>query len=616
MTIQEKQKVAKQKLDECSRTRKQLAADLGAAAAKRGKAEKALAQCAAERAKLTEELRQCAEVDRPAAEKALAKCAKERSMLEAELKQCAEVDRPNAEKALAQCGKDRAKLEAKLAKVVKALKESAGGKGKLPTRKKSSRRRRRRSKKASLSEVEAELTSATSEDEEDMSSATDEAAVSAAALIQFRRAGSLRAEDISLLSEKSESGMESMSAARLRVQRRQLWFGIQALKKKAAALLAKVRGVDKKIGKVNEKMEEMDAKQAGVLKNMTAQQAQEKLTEKALEKVEERSKNLVGKLGAEDSKLEATRKKLTEAMSQEEKAGADLAKEQAAETAGLLQLASLVQEEHRALHESLELSHNNVTSQLKSNEMALEALASKENEEACDAVRADVIKAKAKLEITGTALLACLKAKKEIKTKIEGAVALGKKAEAGLAKCLKNKADLKIKIKMCHERRDAAREKLKACLERKKVLKVQIHKCHEKRDEARKKLAECLKRKKELKEKIAKAKGGSLMQEMTDLEKETTEALAAVHQGNMDLNSALKDLKAASQEEASHVNEMCSQSDAADAALQQCSAEDAEEATVQAGGAKSLESLMSALSDLSSAGKDLEGAANANAANA
>merc|ERR1719324_153245 len=48
--IGERQKVAQQKLDECSRTRKQLAADLAAAAKSRGKAEAALAQCATERA--------------------------------------------------------------------------------------------------------------------------------------------------------------------------------------------------------------------------------------------------------------------------------------------------------------------------------------------------------------------------------------------------------------------------------------------------------------------------------------------------------------------------------------------------------------------------------------
>merc|ERR1719235_2835029 len=92
--IQEKQTIAKQKLDECSRTRKQLAADLAAAAKSRGKAEAALAQCATERAKLA-----------------------------AELRQCAQVDRPNAEKALAKCAMERAKLEKKLALVVKALKE-------------------------------------------------------------------------------------------------------------------------------------------------------------------------------------------------------------------------------------------------------------------------------------------------------------------------------------------------------------------------------------------------------------------------------------------------------------------------------------------------------------
>merc|ERR1719191_1056034 len=67
--IQESQKVAQQKLDECSRTRKQLAADLASAAKSRGKAEAALAQCATERAKLEAELRECAEIDRPNAEK-------------------------------------------------------------------------------------------------------------------------------------------------------------------------------------------------------------------------------------------------------------------------------------------------------------------------------------------------------------------------------------------------------------------------------------------------------------------------------------------------------------------------------------------------------------------
>merc|ERR1719191_2502341 len=170
-----------------------------------------------------------------------------------------------------------------------------------------------------------------------------------------------------------------------------------------------------------------------------------------------------------------------------------------------------------------------MTNKLKSNQVALDALSSKENAEECDAVRADVIKAKAKLQVTGAALMACLKAKKEIKAKIDQAVELGKKAEAGLAKCLKTKKELKVKIEMCHERRDMAREKLKACLDRKKVLKVQIHKCHEKRDEARKKLAECLARKKVLKAKIAKAaKGSSLVQEMADLEEELTAALAAV----------------------------------------------------------------------------------------
>merc|ERR1719387_1008153 len=420
MTIQEKQKVAKQKLDECSRTRKQLAADLGAAAAKRGKAEKALAQCAAERAKLTEELRQCAEVDRPAAEKALAKCAKERSMLEAELKQCAEVDRPNAEKALAQCGKDRAMLEAKLAK---ALKEKAGGGGLPATKPKSTRRRRRAKKKAKKAALtlEAEEPSDALEQQDDMSSATIEAAVSASALIQYRRKDSLRMEDVSLLSETSHSTYSSMSAARLRVERHRLRWDIESLKKKARALMAKWTGVNKRIARANKKLGESDAEEATVMKKMNATQAKEQAKQKLLEAAEARAANLVSQMNAEDSKLEIARKKLEGAMSAEGKASADLAKEQGAETAALLQLASLVQEEHDALHASVEQSHNNVTARLRSNEEAIDALAAKGTDADCDAMRADVVKAKAKL--------------------------LGKKAEAGLATCLKNKAMLKTKIR-------------------------------------------------------------------------------------------------------------------------------------------------------------------------
>merc|ERR1719327_1514381 len=306
-------------------------------------------------------------------------------------------------------------------------------------------------------------------------------------------------------------------------------------------------------------------------------------------------------------------------MGEEEKAGADLAKEQAAETASLLQLVSIVQEEHRVLHANLQQSHRNMSNRLKSSELALETLVSKENEEECDAVRADVIKARAKLNMTGAALMACLKAKKEIKEKIDAAVELGKKAEAGLATCLRNKKDLKVKIEMCHERRDMAREKLKACLDRKKVLKVQIEKCHEKRDEARKKLAECLARKKELKEKIAKAtqrSSSSLLQQMTDLEAEATAALDALHKGNVELSSALDDMQAASSEEASRIQEMTAESEAGDEALSKCTEQDATEAEASAEGASAAEDLKAAVADLSGAGADLEGAANANAANA
>merc|ERR1719335_915477 len=482
--IQEAQKVAQQKLDECSRNRKQLAADLAAAGAKRGMAEKALA-----------------------------KCATERSKLEAELRQCAEVDRPNAEKALAQCGKDRAALEAKLAKVVAALKKNAAGGG---SKKKSSRRRRRRSKKSSsLIEVEQ---SVSEEDKEDDEEDQDDDEEDESSLIQMERSGS-EEEMQAILSDTSELDLSSLSEAELHMQKRQLWGFLERLKAKAQELMDKVRGVDKRIADANAKLGAQDAKQKKLLMEAGVQQKKEEAKQKDLEKLEQKSQGLVGKLSAEDAKLEAAQKKVTDAMSSKEKAGADLAKEQAAETASLLQLASLVQEEHRVLHASLEQSHRNLTSKLRSNEVALSAIMSEENEEECDAARADVIKAQSALEVTGTALKACLLAKKEIKEKIDQAVELGKKVEAGLANCLKTKKVLKSKIEMCHERRDEARKKLAECLTRKKVLKVSIEKCHEKRDEARQKLAECLKRKKELTEKIAKAGGSSLMQELVDLEK-------------------------------------------------------------------------------------------------
>merc|ERR1719161_3300657 len=148
-----------------------------------------------------------------------------------------------------------------------------------------------------------------------------------------------------------------------------------------------VRGVDQRIADTNAKLGAQDAKQKKLLKEAGVQQKKEEATQKDLEKLEQKSQGLAGKLSAEDTKLEAAQKKVTDAMSLEEKAGADLAKEQAAETASLLQLASLVQEEHRVLHASLEQSHRNLTSTLRSNDLALSAIMSKENEEECDAVR-------------------------------------------------------------------------------------------------------------------------------------------------------------------------------------------------------------------------------------
>merc|ERR1719506_769072 len=56
--IQAELKVEKAALDECSRTRQKLQADLASAAKSRAKAEMGLAKCAAERKKLEEELYQ------------------------------------------------------------------------------------------------------------------------------------------------------------------------------------------------------------------------------------------------------------------------------------------------------------------------------------------------------------------------------------------------------------------------------------------------------------------------------------------------------------------------------------------------------------------------------
>merc|ERR1719420_541168 len=142
------------------------------------------------------------------------------------------------------------------------------------------------------------------------------------------------------------------------------------------------------------------------------------------------------------------------------------------------------------------------------------------------------------------------------------------------------------------------------------IIGAVFEKCHEKRDEARKKLKECLARKAELKKKILKAKQGSLVQEIeanaeaADLEAEATEALHALHKGNVELSSAIDDLKAASSEEASHINEMVAQSAAADTAMEQCAAEDEAEAKAQAGGTKGIERLKKVLRDLASAAAD------------
>merc|ERR1719335_1209802 len=212
-------------------------------------------------------------------------------------------------------------------------------------------------------------------------------------LIQMERSGS-EEEMQAILSDTSELDLSSMSEAELHLQKRQLWGFVEKLKAKAQELMEKVGGVDKRIADTNAKLGAQDAKEKKLLKEAGVQQKKEEAKQKDLEKLEQKSQGLAGKLSAEDAKLEAAQKKLLDAMNSEEKAGADLAKEQAAETAALFQLAALVQEEHATLHTSLEQSHSNVTMQLRSNEETLEALASTANEKECDSLRASVIKAR------------------------------------------------------------------------------------------------------------------------------------------------------------------------------------------------------------------------------
>merc|ERR1719214_161614 len=117
------------------------------------------------------------------------------------------------------------------------------------------------------------------------------------------------------------------------MQKRQLWGFLDRLKAKAQELMDKVQGVDKRIADTNAKLGAQDAKQKKLLKETGDQQKKEEAKQKDLEKLEQKSQGLAGKLSAEDAKLEAAQKKVTDAMNSEEKAGADLAQEQAAETA-------------------------------------------------------------------------------------------------------------------------------------------------------------------------------------------------------------------------------------------------------------------------------------------
>merc|ERR1719316_584063 len=156
-------------------------------------------------------------------------------------------------------------------------------------------------------------------------------------------------------------------------------------------------------------------------------QANETDVENRLQQVEQRQGAIIEAIAASDKNLTAAEDAVTAATEETEKAEADAAAEQEAETGALLQLVSLIQEEHRVLHESLQESHKNNTARLASHEATLQALTQSgvHANSSCDAARASVIQAKAKLQLTNTALQGCLQAKKEIKAKIAMAIQLG-----------------------------------------------------------------------------------------------------------------------------------------------------------------------------------------------
>jgi len=573
-------KAKKLALAQCSKARQQLQKDLGEAAKQRAVAEAALAKCATERGQLEAELYQCASVDRPAAEKALAECARDRAKLEAELAQCANVDRPNAEKALAKCAAERAALEKELAVLVQKMKEKAAD-GSSSTGAKHRRRRRsarrRSSKSLSLSQVTSQL--------------------------------------------------EAESMASLKMRKTNVEKSLSELAVQSKTLEQELAAKDQELAKINNDLGEIDAKETASMKRMEKVRAKEEAANGGLTKAEVKTVKILKELDEADKKLELSGDQVSQSDIALAKASVDLQHVQTSQGALLVKLVDLIQKEQHMLQSKLQEEHKNATALLNTHEATLNTLASLgADKDGCNAARVEIIKTKQQLQVTSAALEACLQAKKEIQAKIDAAMKLGDKAQEALTKCLQTKAKLKEKIKMCHDKRDEARAKLKDCLARKVVLKKQIEACHTKRNEARAKLTECLSRKSILNARIKFLKGSHLRlaqsevhTSLAELEKEMPQtleeaqsALAELGASDKLLQEAIAALAGASDEEKAKIEELVKSGKLTDEAAQEVQSTEEEEGEATALTDEMVDSLKLVLSELRTAGSDVQAAAVAN----
>merc|ERR1719393_929127 len=368
------------------------------------------------------------------------------------------------------------------------------------------------------------------------------------------------------------------------------------------------------------------------MKDMKPLDARLAKVEDALAKAEEKTVKLLKAMDEADKKLELSSDAVAQSEAAFAKASADVEKGQTSQGALLVKLVELIQQEQHTLQLKLLEQHKNATALLNTNEATLSTLSSLgASKDGCNDARVAIIKTKQALVTTGTALDACLKAKKEIQAKIDAAMTMGQEAQEGLTRCLQNKAALKAKIKACHEKRDEAREKLKACLDRKVVLKKQIDACHAKRDEARKKLQDCLSRKAELKGKISKVKAemkareaemqpkfGSLsleqlQQQESGILQDVQDALATLQDSDQALQDALATLSEADDDDKAQIEALIKAGADTDEVSASVQSAEEEEGKATALTDAMVDGLKLVLHELKSAAAETEGAENANA---